>query len=323
MLSRAERAVQLLRGIGISRSTPRFTSCQPAARRALLKAAFGLVGTGFVAGVPAVSVRADTETLPKELVLGLVPALSPQRFVGLFGPLADYLSADIGIPLRMEGAPGFADYLTRVVNEQRYDLTISGADLYYFAQVRAGYRAIVKLAGPGVKLVIVTRRDGGIADIGQLPGHSVATADPLSFSTRTGRMTLREHGIDPDRDVEIVVTQNLNAAMLAMLNGLTDAAMFFEPVLLRAVQETRNQIQILAESAAVPPHPISVSPRVSDALALRLQQSLLAFGSRPEGELFFRAMGWPGFAAAAPEDYAALSWVLDDMDRELADEHGD
>lgn len=323
MLSRAERAVRSLRGIGISRAAPRLTGYQPATRRALLKATIGLIGAGFVAGANAVPVRADTEVLPNELVLGLVPALSPRRFVGLFGPLADYLSAELGIPVRMEGAPSFADYLTRIVEEQRYDLTISGADLYYFAQVRAGYRAIVKLAGPGVKLVIVTRRDGGIADIGQLPGHSVATADPLSFSTRTGRMTLREHGIDPDRDVEIVVTQNLNAAMLSMLNGLTDAAMFFEPVLLRADEETRNQIRILAESEALPPHPISVGPRISDALAFRLQQSLLAFGSKPEGEVFFREMGWPGFAAAAPEDYAAMSWVLEDMDRELANVHGD
>ncbi len=67
------------------------------------------------------------------LVLGLLPILSPERLMRRFGPLADYLSGALGVPVVLETAPDYRQFVKRTAGERRYDLLFTAPHFYYLA----------------------------------------------------------------------------------------------------------------------------------------------------------------------------------------------
>jgi len=174
---------------------------------------------------------------PDELRIGLVPALSPQRFVQGFSKMVTYLEDRLGIEAVLVGAPNYAEFIRRAEAGGHYDMIISGADIYRYLDRNADYRAIVRLSGPGNYAIIASAADSGLTDLADLRGKTIATADPLSLSRRLGENTLREAGIIFGENAQVLVTPTQNASVASILSGLADAAIFMDPALRRASPE--------------------------------------------------------------------------------------
>ena len=254
-----------------------------------------------------------------DLIFGLVPALSPEHFAIRLQPLVNYLERETGRNIHLSGAPNYETFIRRLLTDRSYDFLISGADIYRIAQRRAGYRAIVRLSGPGVFAYIVTTTDSGITDAAALPaGVRVSTSGPLSFSRRLGIEKLRKLGVDTDNGIELVVTPTQNASLRALLSGLSDVAIFMSPVLNQVEPAVRERIHVLAKSDFAPSHPIYVRPDLPKDTAASLASALVKLSQHPDRTSILNPIGWPGFVLAEPSYFDGMDWAADQIELQLS-----
>jgi len=256
---------------------------------------------------------ADGDTA-NPLVFGFLPIVSSERLVRRFSPLTDYLSAQLGIEIRMETAPDFKTFVQRTNEEMRYDILFTAPHLYYLANKKSGYRAIARVDKPGMKAVIVTPVKSTIRSIQDLRGHRLATTDPLALATVLARARLAQAGIDPDNDLTLIATPSHNASLLSGYRGTTDAAVLIRPVYLRARQEIRDNTRIVAETESAPHMPIAVARRMDNGIVRRLRDILVNMSSEPQGRALLQHIDWPGFVAAQPGDYDHLGRIANQLD---------
>lgn len=253
-----------------------------------------------------------------ELVFGLIPALSPAAMVRRYQPLATHLTNEIGVPVRLVGAPDYETYMNRVLEGSSYDMIITGGDFYRLAERRTGYRAIARVDGPGVQAIIVAAEDGNFATLDELPNNvRIASIGVFSLMHRLGTQTLRAHGVVIGENATLVPAPTLNAAMLAVLSNQADIAIIAAPFFERIEPSIRGRIAILAESELAPHHPISLHVDVPEDISIRLTEVLLALADTPEGRAALDAMNFPRFIVPEPGLYEVMDWAADDIETQL------
>lgn len=266
----------------------------------------------------ALTLNSKAQADDDEIVFGLIPALSSEAMVQRYQPLAELLSEEIGVPVRLEGAPDYATYMKRALRGSSYDLIITGGDFYQLADRRSGYRAIARVDGQGVQAIVVAAKEDNFNTIAELPeGLRVASIGELALMHRLGSQTLRENGIILGENATRVRTPSHNAAMLSVISDRSDIAIIAAPFFGRVDADIRDKIVILARTERVPHHPISVSPRVPEEIVNSLTKALLALPKTPEGLAALEAMNFPGFVAVEPGLYDVLDWAADDLERLL------
>jgi phosphonate transport system substrate-binding protein len=251
----------------------------------------------------------DEKNVQKPLVFGFLPILSTQRLVSRFGPMVDYLSEQLGRPVRLETAPDFAEFYRRT-NDKRYDLIFTAPHFYYMAQRQAGYRVVVRVGAPEMHAIIVVPTDSKLTSLQDLRNKRLATVDSLSLATVLVRNELQEAGIDPDRDITLVTTPTHNASLISAYKNITDAASLMAIPYKRTRPEIKTSLRIIARTQGTPHMPIAVASRLSDQESSIIRDSLLSLKETEEGRVLLKHLAWPGFATAVPEDYDQLEWVV-------------
>jgi ABC-type nitrate/sulfonate/bicarbonate transport system substrate-binding protein len=89
----------------------------------------------------------------------------------------------------------------------------------------------------------------GIANPGELRGKKVAVSRYGSFSDIQTRFVIRQLGMEPDRDVQIVQVGNTSARAAALLGGAIDGALM-SPSFIPVVQ--RNGLSVLYDLSTLP-----------------------------------------------------------------------
>jgi phosphonate transport system substrate-binding protein len=240
------------------------------------------------------------------LVLGLLPILSPERLMRRFGPLADYLSGTLDVPVVLETAPDYREFVKRTAGERRYDLLFTAPHFYYLAERDAGYRVVVRVSGPRMSAVIVVLETSRIFTLKDLRGSSVATPDSLSLGALLIRHSLIAAGLDPGVDVDLLETPTHNASLLSAVKGFSDAAGLMVVPFGRAAPEIREQVRVIAQTASTTQMPFSVAPWVSEDQAEAFAAAMVNLSSTPEGQALMKHLGWPGFMRAQYGDYDML-----------------
>jgi len=204
--------------------------------------------------------QVDERGWPRELVLGLVPALEAEALVDNLDPLAEYLEAELGIPVTSfvpQDYTGLVEALgagradigmlppfAAMLGERRYDLE---PILVSTRRGESGYRTQWMTNDPSVCLeppVAVTRvcesRVRGRenvertflqceGDLEQVRGDTVAFVDPNSTSGYLfPAVQLMDMGIEPERDVNGLFVGGHDAAVLAVYAGDTRFGVAYE-----------------------------------------------------------------------------------------------
>ncbi len=240
------------------------------------------------------------------LVLGILPILSPERLMRRFGPLADYLSRSLGVPVVLETAPDYREFVKRTAGERRYDLLFTAPHFYYLAQRDAGYRVVVRVSGPQMSALIVAPKASQIFTVKDLRGRSIATPNALALGTLLIRHSLVTAGLDPGVDVELVETPTHNASLLSAVKGFSDAAGLMVAPFGRAAPEIKERVRVIAETASTTQMPFSVAPWVPAERAEAFAAAMVDLSATPEGLALMKHLGWPAFMRASPGDYDML-----------------
>lgn len=236
-------------------------------------------------------------------VFGFLPIVSTERLARRFEPLVEYLAGEIGVPIVLETAPDYAEFIRRTHEEERYDYIFTAPHFSVLAQDRAGYRIVARVDGELLRSVIVVRQDSGLTEPGDLCGKTIATPDPLALVTALVRERLIEAGCSIDGHTTIVPTPSHNASLMSVYRRASDAAGLGTVPLGRADSGVRTELQIVAENRGVPNMPFAVAPWVSDDEAARFAGALIDLKADEDGPALLEHLRWHGFARADPEEY--------------------
>jgi len=244
------------------------------------------------------------------LTFGILPFVSNEQIVFQFSPFAQYLSEQLGLPVRIETAPDFAEFAKRTHQGDKYDILFTAPHFYPRAKDKAGYRLIASVDSPGMWAVIVAPKKSKIYSVQDLKGKRMATASPAALSSLLVKKHLRNVGIDPVNDLILVATPSHDASLLSSYHGVTDASSLMQPPYTAASEQVRNNMRIIARTESAPHIPISVSPRINNVCAEEISSLLLKMSSTEEGRKALGNNRFSGFRKAHPQDYERIRDLL-------------
>lgn len=198
--------------------------------------------------------QVDERGWPKELVLGLVPALEAEAMIDNLDPLADFLSQELGVPVTSfvpQDYTGLVEALgtgradigmlppfAAMLGQRRYDIETI---LISVREGETGYRSQFMTNDPSVCDTPLVEDERGYltcqGDVGVVEGETIAFTDPNSTSGFLfPSVHLMKHGIDPHKDVDGLFVGGHDSAALAVYAGdvrfavaYDDVRLFIEP----------------------------------------------------------------------------------------------
>lgn len=247
----------------------------------------------------------------RRLVFGVLPSLVPEKLIPLYEPLVDYIASRSELPIRIETAPDYREFVRRTHEEQRYDFVLVSPHLAYLAHQIARYTPLVRADAEPLRAVVVVRTASDIRRVSDLKGTQLAIPDELSVVTVMTRAILARENIGFRRNVDVVMTPTVDAALQLLLNGRVDGAALSSTFLTgRMLGSMREQIRIIVESDEVPQMTINIAPWVDRQVGDHVRSVLLAMHESIEGSIVLRKMGAKGYVMAAVKDYDGMRHVM-------------
>jgi len=121
---------------------------------------------------------------------------------------------------------------------------------------------------------------------------------------------LFEAGIDPDVDLDMVITPTHDASLLSSYHGVTDASALMQPPYAAASKKVRDSMRIIARTESTPHIPISVAPWLGEACAAEIAELLVNMESTPEGRAVLQHNRFTGYRQGDPSVYERLNDLL-------------
>lgn len=138
----------------------------------------------------------------KELRLSAIPDENPQEMLRIYQPFADYLSKEIGIPVKFTPVVEYAATVEGLA-ANRLDMVWYGGltSVQAAKQAKGARRIIMRKEDAQFKSYFITRNDTGIKTLKDLKGKTFAFGSVSSTSGHLmPRYFLLKGGINPEKD---------------------------------------------------------------------------------------------------------------------------
>lgn len=268
----------------------------------------------FIVGaatVPLIMSGAFAQT-GDELVLAFIPQENPEKLIGDIAVISEWLSGEIGVPVR-----GFvtSDHAAAVEALRNGDADISfmGALPYVLANEHVGAQIILQevyRGAPSYTSRIYVRRDSGLTDLADLKGRTIAFADPISESgylyplDEFARGGLLERGADPGTFFDrLLFAGGYQQAIQAVASGLVDAAGASQYSELLLSPEQQQEVIWISETPSLPSHGVIARKGLDADVQARFVAAMLKLNEPEHQELLQYVYSPDGYIAADPAAY--------------------
>ncbi|OYY60503.1 MAG: ABC transporter substrate-binding protein [Hydrogenophilales bacterium 28-61-11] len=228
------------------------------------------------------------------LVLGIFPNTTAKQIIETYRPLANALEKTLRRRVEIYSAPNFKSFVART-RQGKYDLLLTAPHFAWLARQDVGYQPLLKYTEP-VRGLLVVKSSSSYRDVNALRGRTIAIADPLAVIVLALQAELAEDGLKHNVDYRTINAGTHINAMLQALNGRADAAMVGQSPYILSPPELRKQLHILLETPPLSSLTYLTHPRLSEAEALTIRETLLRFAATPEGQAFLKKGGFGGFS---------------------------
>ena len=173
---------------------------------------------------------ASTQAIPAEaeLTLGVFPRRPAAETHGLFSPLADYLSKELGEKVILVIPRDFPSFW-HDVKAKKYDLVHLNQYHYIKSSKELGYQVFAVNEEQGLKTTrgqLTVRKDSGIRSVSDLKGKTILFGgDSKAMGSYIAPTAiLKKAGLIEGRDYTAQFAKNPPSAMFAVYNQIADAA---------------------------------------------------------------------------------------------------
>jgi len=255
----------------------------------------------------------------KGLVLWIHPYLPATELVKRFSPLANYLAAELGQPVRVRVQKSYQSHLDFIGQDQA-DIAFVGPVSYVLLRKSYGAKPLLaSLEESGSSFfhgVIAVRRDSPFTSLADLKGKSVAFSDPNStMGYIVPRAMLAKAGVPVSGLRRHDFLNSHHDVALAVLGGYFDAGGMKDEVF---DEYEKRGLRVLAKSPPVAEHLFLTRSNLPAPLVQRLRSLFLAVNSSPRKQEILSAIKATatGFIPAAPQDYDSLDELMRAIDNE-------
>lgn len=237
----------------------------------------------------------------KTLNLVVQPILSPKRSISFYKPLADYLSKQTGVDIKIVAAVNFPAYWETMKKNTEYDIIMDAAHFTDFRSKRLNYTVLAKVPDT-VSYSLVTAEESLILDPEELIGKRIATMS----SPGLGGIRLAEMFPNPLRQPILLETSSSLKAAELVKTGEAVAAIIPTPLL-----NTISGLNTVVTTDPVPHVGVSVSPRVSEKTRQSIKTALITAINTKDGKAMLKAISFPKFVTGNAELYSGNAELLD------------
>jgi phosphonate transport system substrate-binding protein len=232
-----------------------------------------------------------------------LPTNAPLSLLRLYDPLRSYLQSRLDCPVELYTAANFRSSFADVKSGE-FDILIT-APHFGVVAVDLGYVPLVRYKAE-LRPLIVVPKGSSLNEGEQLRGKKVLTANRLTaLSVVTETWLESRYGMTAGRDYQLVDASSHGTAIRIVGLGDADAAISSSSALKQVPEEIRNRVDSFEASIAVPHQFTLAHPRLGAQRINALRAALAAFPESEEGQRFFAAGGFQGYAPLTPQDIEA------------------
>jgi phosphonate transport system substrate-binding protein len=139
----------------------------------------------------------------KELRISAIPDENPQEMLRIYTPFADYLSKEVGLPVKFTPVVDYAATVEGLAANRLEMVWYGGLTSVQAArQAKGARRIIMRKEDADFKSHFITRKDTGIKTLSDLKGKTFAFGSVSSTSGHLmPRYFLLKNGINPEKDL--------------------------------------------------------------------------------------------------------------------------
>lgn len=249
--------------------------------------------------------QAETATLIR---FGIFPYISPAKLVKYHTPLKQLISESVKQPVSMMTAPDFTSFIDNTRKGQ-YDFILTAPHLARLAEKESGYQRVLRTSSQ-VRGIFLTNKNSGIERLEQLEHRTIMIAQRSSVLFQMSEKQLQDHGLIDGKNITILEAHTHSNSISAPLRGEADAAVTGARLFQSLQHELRDQLNIIAETPAVPGLMIMAHPRVPREKVTQVQQAGLSFNDTVEGKEYFQRTRLQGFEIITNEAMRSLDGYL-------------
>lgn len=277
-----------------------------------LKRASLWIALSFGLSLPCTLAAESTDPLE----IAILPYLSTRAVLNAYAPMQKYLERRLKRPVLLITAPDMQTFIERT-QQGTYAYLITAPHFARYAQLEAGYLPFLRVDRTLYGTLVVSKHSE-IHSIGDLRGKVVATPDKLSIVSMLGTELLRQHGLQPGKDVEVRPTTSHNSAVLSVQRGEVAAAVTSVTALKQMPANLRNSVKELATTEQVPHLMYLANRRIPTEEVDKLAGILHEFvENSPEGKAFISNTGYIGLRKPTAEELERLDPFVQDLKKLL------
>lgn len=246
--------------------------------------------------------------VPKELTIGFVPSQNAETLTARAKPLAKLLEKRVGIPVKVKVTTNYSG-VVEAMGSKQLDLGFLPPTDYVIAHKKGYADVLLQAQRFGVNpkdgtntadkvdfyyAGLLVKNDSGIKDLKDLKGKKIGWQSPTSSAGYVWpAVEMKEHGVDPVKDVEGVQLQGHDKGVTALLNGDVDAAAVFidaRNIVKGEHPDIFKNTHYLYTTEKIPNDTISVRPDMSQKWKDKIAKAFIDIGKDPEGEKIIEAI---------------------------------
>lgn len=252
---------------------------------------------------PAASVKKNTRTEKKNLLLGVFPYLNSRQIAQHYAPALLALSAAINKPIHLQTAKTYNAF-NFSMSAGKFDIVMVQPFDYARAS-RYGYLPLAGLKNPTWGEFYVLK-DSPYRQISDLKTHIIAMPDKTAAISRIGIYTLRQAGFNPDSDVTIDYRANHDSC-LQQVQSKFAAACVTSPLTLNILpREASNKLRSIGRTMAIPGPLFMVNKRLPAESRAQLLGEINSWKNNESGRKILDSIGFGELSTANSHDYINL-----------------
>lgn len=270
----------------------------------ILAASLAISVCGVLAGCSQNASSAQTSGhsyTPKALNVQYVPSTSENSADTKAKPLAEQLQKTLGIPVKVTVSTDYNTVIEAMKSKQ-VDVGIMPPASYVLAKKQNAADAILQaeryaIQQPGgvisttktssYRAEVVFKKGENIKSFADLKGKKIAVQDVTSASGYIFPIVeMKQAGLNPDKDTQMVTVNGIDNAILAVLNGQVDAAFSFEDgrnLVKKDYPDIYDQLDAIFTKGQIPNDAIAVRSDLSDAWRKKISNAFLKVAADPDG----------------------------------------
>ncbi len=153
-------------------------------------------------------------------IIGIHPLHNPKRLFEVYGPIVDFLNANMPeADFTLEASRNYEEF-DRKLYSGHFDFAMPNP-YQTVNSLKHGYRVFGKMADDDdFRGIILVRRDSGIKTVADLKGKAVSYPAPTALAaTMMPQYYLHTHGIDVNRDIENRYVGSQESSIINVLRG--------------------------------------------------------------------------------------------------------